>query len=176
MQKSPSHTYHNSNHNNQNNRNQIMTSQCQFTLGIDPGVNGGMCLLNSNNDIVLLEAWSTESAFVEHLDECIEISGGNLTAYVEKVASMPAQGVVSVFTFGENFGFLKGAIRGLKVSLNLVLPKEWQTPLRLKKAATKTIHKNLLKDCATRFYPKYKFTLKTCDAALIARHGFLNNQ
>lgn len=149
------------------------TNLLQYTLGIDPGVNGGMCLLDQHQDVVMCEAWSSQSDFVDFIGRCQEFAGDHLVAFVEKVASMPAQGVVSVFTFGENFGFIQGAIRSRFIPLELVLPKDWQTPLRLKKTASKTAHKNQLKDCANRFYPKAKWTLKTCDAYLIARHGYL---
>lgn len=131
-----------------------------------------MCLLSPDKEPIFVRAWETQSQFVDDIEQVVETSGLDLEVYLEKVASMPSQGVVSVFTFGENFGFIQGVLRSTYIPLTLVLPKEWQAPLRLKKAPTKTAHKNALKDAAIRVFPQTRWTLKTADAALIALYGY----
>lgn len=52
---------------------------------------------------------------------------GNFTfrACLEKVHAMPGQGVTSMFTFGENFGFWKGFLAAHKVPYVLTTPQVW---------------------------------------------------
>jgi crossover junction endodeoxyribonuclease RuvC len=52
-------------------------------------------------------------------------------AYVERVHSMPKQGVVSAFTFGMGYGLLRGVLTGLGVATTLVTPNEWKRALRV---------------------------------------------
>jgi len=49
-----------------------------------------------------------------------------VTVWLEKVHSMPKQGVASTFTFGERFGKLKGTIEALYISYQLVTPQAWK--------------------------------------------------
>jgi crossover junction endodeoxyribonuclease RuvC len=57
---------------------------------------------------------------------------GNIKAIVlEKVHSMPAQGVTSSFNFGINFGILKGAIGSLNIKPTLVTPQAWKKHFKL---------------------------------------------
>jgi crossover junction endodeoxyribonuclease RuvC len=52
-------------------------------------------------------------------------------AYVERVHSMPLQGVVSAFTFGMGYGLIRGVLTGLGVPTTLVTPNEWKRALRM---------------------------------------------
>lgn len=52
-------------------------------------------------------------------------------AYVERVHSMPKQGVVSAFTFGMGYGLIRGVLTGLGVATTLVTPNEWKRALRV---------------------------------------------
>ena len=86
---------------------------------------------------------------------------------------MPKQGVVSVWTFAENFGFIKGTLESLGIPVTLVTPQKWQAALGTGRGDTKTAHKNNLKQFACRLYSEHKPTLKTADAMLIATYGMI---
>jgi len=51
---------------------------------------------------------------------------GNVLVVVESVHSMPKQGIVGAFTFGEGFGALKAVFRILQVPMITVLPTRWK--------------------------------------------------
>lgn len=150
-------------------------SQSRFILGVDPGIGGGAVLLDvAKRDVVAVAPWMSQSKFVETVRQCIEVAEGlPLCCYLEAVHAMPKQGVVSVWTFAENFGFIKGVLASLGVSLRLVTPQKWQAAIGAVRGDSKTSRKNNLKDFATRMYPAHKPTLKTADAFLIATYGMI---
>lgn len=39
---------------------------------------------------------------------------------------MPGQGVTSMFSFGENFGFIKGLLEAFGIPYELVRPQKWK--------------------------------------------------
>lgn len=47
-------------------------------------------------------------------------------AVIEKVGSMPGQGVASTFTFGTGYGQLQGLLAGLGIPFELVTPQAWK--------------------------------------------------
>jgi crossover junction endodeoxyribonuclease RuvC len=47
-------------------------------------------------------------------------------AVIEKVSSMPGQGVASTFTFGCGYGQLQGLLAGLGIPYELVTPQSWK--------------------------------------------------
>lgn len=51
-------------------------------------------------------------------------------ALMEKVTAMPGQGVTSMFSFGENFGLLKGILASVCRDVRLVRPQAWQIWVR----------------------------------------------
>ena len=53
-------------------------------------------------------------------------SGRPMLACLESVHAMPKQGVTSMFTFGENFGFWKGVLRACCIPYILCTPQRWQ--------------------------------------------------
>jgi len=137
-------------------------------LGIDPGVGGGLVILE-NGDPVLIVNYSTEQDFIDVVEEA---SLNKIdAAFIEKVNAFPGQGVASTWKFAQNYGFERGVVRTLKIPLHEVLPQKWQKSLGLPQVKIKTQRKAALKDAAGRFFPQNKWTLKNCDAALIALYG-----
>lgn len=67
---------------------------------------------------------------------------------LERVNAMPGQGVKSMFSFGENYGFIRGLLQAFNVSYETVPPQKWKKEFSLgrdKKASIKT---------AKRLYPE----------------------
>lgn len=59
------------------------------------------------------------------LSQQIQATGATL-AIVEKVHSMPGQGVASTFKFGKGYGSLLGILAGLSIPVELVTPQAWK--------------------------------------------------
>lgn len=101
-----------------------------IVLGIDPGQKGGM-VVNKDGEIV-----STRKMPVIKMDGYSTIDFQEVAHYlhdmdpnhvvIEKVHSMPGQGVKSMFSFGLGFGGLLGACAALGLPLTLVRPQVWQ--------------------------------------------------
>ena len=52
--------------------------------------------------------------------------------YLEKVHAMPGQGVTSMFTFGQNYGFLRGLLIARGIPFEEVQPNPWQDFIKVK--------------------------------------------
>lgn len=122
-------------------------------LGIDPGVSGGLFLLNDHNPeewhimpVVKISAgWAKSKGRLKYDKDGNKIEKfrtevdakclvGMLRGmlpdyvYIERVHAMPGQGVSSCFSFGQSLGILKGAVASIDkvTAMELVNPKEWQ--------------------------------------------------
>ena len=96
---------------------------------------------------------------------------------IEKVHSMPAQGVSSSFAFGENYGWIRGIIQSMFLSYTLITPQSWMKTYGMKKTKeeSKTEWKNRLKQLAQSKYPNEKITANTADTLLIAHFCKISN-
>lgn len=141
-------------------------------VGIDPGAKGGVAVIAKKS--VLVWRMPDNDTDLYDLFRIIAINK-EMTGMLEKVHSMPGQGVSSVFTFGEGFGKLQMALCASQIPYELVTPQKWQKALGIPsrktggdKGAAKREHKNNLLQHAQRLFPKVKLTLATADALLIA--------
>jgi len=143
----------------------------RYWMGIDPGVKGASVVLNEH--LVVEEVFSfakgDETGWLHFIEKWGDT--GKATAFLERVHSFPRMGVRSAFTFGHNFGFLRGSLMGLRVPTHLVKPVDWQTGLNLPKRKTHADQKRRLLSLARQTFPSTKWTLDTADAALIAMQG-----
>ena len=60
---------------------------------------------------------------------------------------MPGQGVVSMFNFGQNYGFIQGVLKAYNIPFELVPPAKW------KKEFSVTSDKNTSIEVAKRLFP-----------------------
>lgn len=124
-------------------------------IGIDPGKNGGIAVINdkfpkpvnimvykySDDDLVdVIDVCTKGSSIAVHRDEEIK-------CVLEKVNAMPGQGVVSMFNFGQNFGFIQGVLKAYEIPFELVPPQKW------KKEFSVTSDKNTSIEVAKRLFP-----------------------
>ena len=143
-------------------------------IGIDPGVNGGIAVIYGDTNVTSFKMPETErdiSDCFREVSDYAQLENENVIVYLEKVHSMPGQGVVSTFTFGQNYGLLRGILITLGFAIYDVTPQKWQKELGISKSESKTIHKNKLKGLAQQWFPDQKVTLKNADALLIAKYG-----
>lgn len=142
-------------------------------IGIDPGKNGGVSLYYEDLKTVCAEGISdkTEKEVCKILREIKSL--GECKAYIEKVHAAPGQGVVSMFSFGQNYGFWKGLLTALEISYEEVPPQTWQAFLGIntRGKGTYSERKRLLKQRAEQLYPNVSITLHTADAILISEYG-----
>jgi hypothetical protein len=143
-------------------------------IGIDPSSIGGK---SAGGAIVFIKGGeiikavrlnsSTETDIKNEIKDTLSQSTKWL-AGIEKVHSMPRQGIASTFSFGTGYGFLRGLLVALEIPFIEITPQKWQKYYSIPKSEDKTKHKNLLKQAAQQRFPKAKITLADADAILIA--------
>lgn len=134
-------------------------------LGIDPGMSGAIAMFDGAFDPQFIRLDETEADISSIL--CSWISQQPCHAFIEKVHSMPKQGVASSFKFGKCYGFLRGLLIALRVPFEEVTPQRWQKEME---CLTKG-DKNVSKARAQQLFPNVKVIHATADALLIAEYG-----
>lgn len=146
----------------------------RVVLGIDPGLTGGIAFL--------FPAWGRVAA------EDVPLAGGEVdvdtlaarlrqmaptVAVIERVHSMPKQGVSSTFKFGMAYGALRAVVAAMQIPTHLVTPQAWKRHFRL------GADKEESRELALRLWPgersdgafRRKKDHGRAEAALIARYG-----
>ena len=147
-------------------------------IGIDPGKNGGVAFIPDTDEIEAkaVKCPETPHEMAEIITRAHLLSrdyNEKTFAVLEKVHSMPKQGVVSTFTFGTNYGMWKGILAAHKIPWIDVTPHKWQKFYGVMPKEKKS-RKHKLKSLAYQYYPDIKVNLTTADAILLA-HWFKNN-
>lgn len=110
-------------------------------VGIDPGKNGAMAIIgNGMTEVIPFNEKDYERCLLIWAHEM----GG---CVVERVNAMPGQGVSSMFSFGQNYGFIQGLLTAYKIPFELVTPRVW------KKEFGVTSDKNTSIAVAKRLFP-----------------------
>ncbi len=140
-------------------------------IGIDPGKNGGIVVLDtSTGEVLYCEKMPPTPADIYEL-----LSGyKDSTAYMEAVGyGMPGQSSKATATFARHNGHLEMALIALGIPTVMVTPARWQKHFNLtsKTAESKTAHKNRIKAFSQMRFANIKVTLATADALAIALYG-----
>ena len=90
-------------------------------IGIDPGKSGALALITEDGQCTVVPFH--ESAYTEILRAA---SGPSSVCCLEKVGAMPGQGVVSMFNFGHNLGYIEGLLQAFDIPYQLVPPQTWK--------------------------------------------------
>jgi Holliday junction resolvasome RuvABC endonuclease subunit len=138
-----------------------------ITIGIDPGKNGGIAVIDQKGDAYADKMPETLQDLFELLNSYSMGYDGNCRAYIEQVHSSPQMGVKSAFTFGNGFGHLEMALTACGIPFERIRPQAWQKALG---CMTKG-DKNVSKRRAQELFPTLKITHSTADALLIAEYG-----
>ena len=135
-------------------------------IGIDPGKTGAVAILDNKGNYINVLDFGQEGLMPALTDYAPVVK----FAYLEKVHSMPGQGVVSTFNFGENFGWWQGVLGSLGIPYTTIRPQDWMKKYSL--------HKSSPSDkpgltVARKLFPEAPLNLKKhhnrADALLIAR-------
>lgn len=94
-------------------------------IGIDPGKSGGICTYNTSDNTVDFVKMPDTIHDVVMVLSVIKHGYTDVKVVLEKVHSMPGQGVASTFTFGQGYGQLQGVVAALGLQCIEVLPNKW---------------------------------------------------
>ena len=91
-------------------------------LGIDPGKKGGIAFIDNRTGEIGTKPFGS-SALIELLEEARYYES---VCCLEKVGAMPGQGVVSMFNFGQNVGYIKGMLEAFCIPYQEISPQRWK--------------------------------------------------
>ena len=135
-------------------------------IGIDPGKTGAVAILDDKGNYINVLDFGQE----ELMSTLIDYAPVVKFAYLEKVHSMPGQGVVSTFSFGENFGWWQGVLGSLGIPYTTIRPQDWMKKYSLQKSSA---YDKPGLEVARKLFPEAPLHLKKhhnrADALLIAR-------
>jgi crossover junction endodeoxyribonuclease RuvC len=133
-------------------------------IGVDPGKSGAVVAITSEgikicrNDMTEADLGSFFKTFEESWEPVF--------AMIERVHSMPKQGVSSTFKFGENYGFLRGCLISAGIPFEEVTSQKWQKFM----GCLSKGDKNVTKARAQQLFPGIKVIHQIADALLIAEY------
>ena len=150
-------------------------------IGIDPGLNGGIAILDDLKiyDIFDMPIMSegkknknqlNSAQLVNILNKHV-LKKENTFVIVEQVSAMPGQGVTSMFNFGQTFGSIKGICAALGLPIFYVRPAKWKKHFELinsSKDASRTKVIEMYPYISSRLTKKKD--VNKADAILIARY------
>ena len=148
--------------------------------GLDPGSKGAVAFLYPDDGI--LDVFDLPTFQVDGTKRTMTYADGvgladlveprkPAHAYLEKVHAMAGEGPVGAFTFGDNFGTLKGVHNALRVPLTLVSPQVWKANLKVPKDKKQAVARarELFPACSSLFTRPDR-----AEAALIGFYGLLH--
>ena len=111
----------------------------RLTVGIDPGLRGGLAALDPAGAVVGLwpmpvaggEVHAAGLADLLRSLRCLDSHQDVGRVCLEKVSAMPKQGVSSTFRFGTGWGMVRGVCAALAIPVVLVPPTVWKKQVLL---------------------------------------------
>jgi hypothetical protein len=148
-----------------------MTAAC--ILGIDPGLSGACAFFFP---LAPYRVAADDMPVVAGEVDCATLAArilqmGPAFAVVERVASMPKQGVVSTFKFGQSYGTVRGVLATLQIRTHLVAPAVWKKHFRLNSDKEKARALALRLFAASPGHFGRKKDHNRAEAALLALYG-----
>lgn len=149
-----------------------------ITLGIDPGLTGAVAVLSDGRFIAVEDIPTVvkgSGSVKREIDPAglIRLLREHCSAdqeaqvALERVNSMPGQGVSSVFSLGDSFGCIRACVAAVRLPVNYVAPATWKKHFKL------TSDKELSRALAVRLFPEAPINLKKhsdrAEALLMAR-------
>lgn len=151
-----------------------------ITIGVDPGLTGAIALLKDGKYFDLMDMPTTIKggsgkvkyevspvAIVRYLRLKIAPSDAH-AAIIERVNSMPGQGVATVFSLGDSFGCARAALSAFGTSYIDVTPAVWKKHFGL------SSDKEQSRALASKLFPEAQLHLKKyhdrAEALLMAKY------
>lgn len=135
-----------------NKKSRVDGMECKnlIYIGIDPGKSGAMAALLCWPEGTVLDVQTAvfdEMAYRDKLETLSKCPGGCVCC-LEKVHAMPKQGTASTFTFGDNFGLIRGLLTAFRIPFQLVPPQKWKGEFGLNSDKQRSI------DVCRRLFPE----------------------
>jgi len=159
-----------------------MSDERSVCLGIDPGVTGGVSMLDTNTG-ELIQAQRTPilpgaGRKQYNIQDMRDVLCGHpykvRLVTIEKVGAMPRDGKVGAFSFGCGYGLWLGLMVGLSLPYMEVTPQRWQGRM-LAGLPRGPKSKDSAMRAAKSLFPTIPVRVKAdngvADAALIAEYG-----
>jgi hypothetical protein len=103
-----------------------------WVIGVDPGLSGAVAILNAVGEVFdVYDMPSVDGNVSGRLLADLLPLPEKSWAIVEKVASMPKQGVASTFKFGRSAGVVDGVLAALEIPTEYVVPGKWKRDMGL---------------------------------------------
>lgn len=149
-----------------------------LTIGIDPGGTGAIALLDEHGNLVSVRdmPYADSHVLAPVLADLVLKGSGRRIAWVERAQSMPGQGAGAMFKYGTGYGVILGVLGALAIPFETVRPHTW------KRAAGLSADKGASRRRAVELWPGHADQFARvkddgrAEAALIARHGWLQRQ
>ncbi|TAL62075.1 MAG: crossover junction endodeoxyribonuclease [Bacteroidetes bacterium] len=144
-------------------------------IGIDPGKTGAIAFVNKNGIEVIDTPLNKGDYDIDEMSDILDESTFSEEVervFIEKVHSMPGQGVASMFNFGMGYGIWLGICSAFKYPVTLVTPQEWKKEMNLISKPKDDARAKVMK-----LFPKHsllvprKKDIGRADAILIAEYG-----
>ena len=121
-------------------------------IGVDPGKSGGYAIIDTIRDTVNAFAWDDHcfTNDMKFMNSAYETQN-EIRCCLEKVGAMPGNGSVSMFRFGQSFGFIIGVLTAFEIPFQLVPPRVWKKEFSLDNDKKKSI------ETAQRLFPDVNF-------------------
>ena len=100
-------------------------------IGVDPGAKGGYAVISKSEMGQAIFAYPWDDTFFVAEMQALSHTGNGIVAAVEKVGAMPHQGVSSMFSFGQSYGFIQGVLTALGIPYQLIPPRKWKAEFGL---------------------------------------------
>lgn len=147
-------------------------------IGIDPGKTGGISKIWYNGQEwrqEVISMPSTEKDIALHFDNIpsnVFTGKQEVVALIEQVHAFPGQGVTSMFTFGQGYGFLRGCLVSCRIPFTEVSPMKWQSYFGFKKEKSELPkdYKKRIFQKAQNMFPNSSVALSTADSLMIAEY------
>ncbi len=149
-------------------------------IGVDPGQSGGIGVITPSGGVYHFQLSDNEHEVWE-VFKLVKCYSEDPKAVLEKVHSMPSQGVSSSFKFGTNFGLVKMGLAASDIGYELVDPRTWQKALGIpprKKKGKKFVEnpgqfKKRVRDTCRRMFPKLELWKQTQGVQLAVSDAIL---
>lgn len=142
-------------------------------IGIDPGVDGAICVIPPT--AMHVRTYPFKNQTLRDIVKVIqkEVSADPAIMFIERVGARPGQGASAMFTFGKVVGHLEAIAACYGVPMYEVEPKEWQKGLGLGGTGLSyTERKKYFKRKAEAWFPHLSINLSNADAILIAHYAY----
>lgn len=153
-------------------------------LGLDPGKQGGICLIDYSGRVLFYEPMPESVQDIWNMIETPLLTQYNVIACIEFVSYFPTMGGVGAFSFGGNYYALQMALTAARLPYEIVRPIIWQKVFNIPSKGGNTNkhraeHKERLRQTAQRWFPKLPLWKEAralgkqraiCDALLLAEY------